>query len=806
MPSDDTTPKKKATAKKKAATKKVAAKKKAATKKTAKKKAVEGGATETKAEEVKPTAKKKAAAAKAEAPAKEETAKAEVPPAAPPEKKRAKTVAESKSEALSLFEKPKKRVRRKKTDEPAAAEPVVPTPDPNVKTVQDEKDGALSLFEQQEKRDIAKTDKKRFTETKTAEGTGLLPKISKLLEDDPEPEESQDEGDEDDDPNVIHIKPPIIVKDLAERMDLKPFKIIQDLMELDIFASADSAVEPGTAAEICEKHGFVFEKEKREKGAGVHKVEEVIEEPPMPEEPEPIEEGEESEEVELLPLRSPIVTFMGHVDHGKTSLVDALRKSRVTAGEAGGITQHVNAYHVEFDGSDDEKHSITVIDTPGHAAFSEMRARGANVTDVVVLVVAADDGLMPQTMEALDHAQAAEVAIIVAINKVDTKGADVMKVKGQLQEKGLTPEDWGGDTICVETSATEGTGIDDLLEMISLQAEVLELRANPDLPARAVVIEAKNQEGKGPTASVIVEIGTLKVGQPFICGAHSGKVKGLVNDLGKPIKSAPPAMPVEVLGFSGLPNVGDEVVVLKSERDAKRLGNERLEEQRKEKLGGPQKSTLESFFSDLDAGSKKSLKIILKTDVQGSLEAIKNALSEIKSEKIELNILRGAAGAITESDVLLASASDAILVGFNVKVENKAVAVAKREGVQVKLYSIIYELIDQMSEAMVGMLDPETRETVIGHAEVKEVFKLSSGVVAGSLVSDGRIDKKARARVLRGGQPVYDGAVATLKRFQDDVKEVKTGLECGIKLGKYSEYQKGDIIECYQLENLELKL
>lgn len=786
MPSDET-PKKKATAKKKAATKKVAAKK-AAAKKTVKKTAT-------------PAATKVAAdtteVKESEAVVENTTGKQAEGETAATKKGAAKTVAESKSEALSIFEKPVRKVRRKKPEQAAAEAAKRAEPDPNVRTVQDSKDEALSLFEQQEKREEAKTDRKRFTEVKTAEGTGLLPKISKLLEDDPEPVPAADEVDGEDS-NIIHIKPPIIVKDLAERMGLKPFKIIQDLMELDIFASADSAVEPETAGAICEKHGFIFEKEKREKGAGVHKVEEIIEEPPPPDEPEPVE-GEE--EAEKPPLRAPIVTFMGHVDHGKTSLLDAVRKSRVTSGEAGGITQHINAYSVEHNG-----HPITFIDTPGHAAFSEMRARGAGVTDVVVLVVAADDGLMPQTLEALDHAQAADVAIIVAINKCDLPTADVMKVKAQLQEKGLTPEDWGGDTICVETSATTGAGIDDLLEMISLQAEILELRANPDLPARAVVIEARSKEGKGPTASVIVETGTLRVGKAFICGAYSGKVKGLVNDQGKPVKSAPPATPVEILGFSGLPNVGDQVVEMESERDAKRLSNERLEELRKEKLGGPQKSTLESFFSDLDAGSKKKMKIILKSDVQGSLEAIKQALSEIVSDKIELDILRAAAGPITESDVLLGSASDAILVGFNVKVESNAVAAAKREGIQVKLYSIIYELIDQMTEAMLGMLDPETRESVIGHAEVKEVFKLSVGMVAGCLVTDGRIDKKARARVLRDGQPVYDGAVATLKRFQDDVKEVKTGLECGIRLGKFSEYQKGDVIECYLLEHLEVKL
>ncbi|MFV1994482.1 MAG: translation initiation factor IF-2 [Verrucomicrobiales bacterium] len=588
--------------------------------------------------------------------------------------------------------------------------------------------------------------------------------------------------------NIIHIKPPIIVKDLAEMMGVKPFKLIQDLMELDVFANPSQSVEPDVAAAICEKHGFVFEKEKREKGAGVHKVEEVVEEPP------PVEEVKEEE----LQLRAPIITFMGHVDHGKTSLLDALRKSQVVSGEAGGITQHIGAYSIEHGSS-----RITLIDTPGHAAFTEMRARGAHVTDIVVLVVAAGDGVMPQTKEAIDHAQAAEVTIIVAINKIDTPGADVNKVKAQLQDLGLTPEDWGGDTVCAEVSATEGTGLDELLELMALQAEVLELKANPNASARATAIEARLAAGKGPTATVIVGSGTLRVGNAFICGPHAGKVKSLFNDRGEQITEAGPAMPVEVLGFSGLPHVGDELVEMDNERTAKRLSEERLAEIRQKKLAVPKRNTLESLFESIDESGRKVLRLVLKTDVAGSAGAIVGSLNEIESEKIDLGILHSAAGPITESDILLASASDAIIVGFNTKVESKAVAVAKHEGVQIKLYSIIYELIDQVREAMLGLLDPETRENVVGHAEVKEVFKLSSGRVAGCMVSDGRISRKARARVLRGGQPVYDGGLATLRRFQDDVNEVRNGLECGIKLGNFNEYEVDDVIECYELENLE---
>jgi len=593
--------------------------------------------------------------------------------------------------------------------------------------------------------------------------------------------------------NVIHIKPPIIVKELAEEMDIKPFKIIKDLMEFDVFVNPNQSIEPDIAAQICEKHGFLFEQEKREKGAGVHKVEEVIEEPEAP--------VLDEVEVDELKLRPPVVTFMGHVDHGKTSLLDAYRGSRVVSGEAGGITQHIGAYQVTREGK-----SVTFIDTPGHAAFSEMRARGADITDIVVLVVAADDGLMPTTFEAIDHSRAAGVTIIVAINKVDLDRADVNKVKGQLQEHDLAPEDWGGSTICVEVSATEGTGLDDLFEMIHLQSEVLELKANPNGPARAVVIEARTEAGKGPTATTVMQSGTLNVGDAFICGDSYGKVKALLNDKGERIPSVGPADPVEIVGFSSVPYVGDELVEMDNERHAKKLSEERSDQRRREKLHPQQKSALEPLFANIEEGKQTALKLIIKADVQGSLQAIEKSLIEIDSDKVRVDILRQGAGPITEADVLLASASDAILIGFNTKVESKAQSIVKREGVQVKLFSIIYELIDQVKEAMLGLLEPESREKVIGHAKVLEVFKLSSGKVGGCMVIDGRIDRKARARVLRDDVPVYDGGLSTLRRFKDDVKEVKNGLECGIKLGKFNDYMKDDIIECYELERMEKTL
>jgi translation initiation factor IF-2 len=592
------------------------------------------------------------------------------------------------------------------------------------------------------------------------------------------------------DAKIIHLKPPIIVKDLAAAMGLKSFQLIHDLMEQNIFASINQNIEPDVAGRLCEKHGFVFEKERREKGAGVHKVEVVIEPPPEPELPPENE----------LKARAPIITMMGHVDHGKTSLLDTIRRARVAAGEAGGITQHIGAYSIVRNGQ-----PITFLDTPGHAAFTSMRARGANVTDIVVLVVAADDGLMPQTIEAINHAKAAQATIIVAINKIDLPSANPDKVKTQLQEKGLTPEDWGGDTICCPVSATKGTGVDELLSMILLQAEVLELRASDQVEPRGVVIEAEIEQGRGPTATVIVKMGTMKVGQSFICGNYWGKIKQLIDDQGKPIKQAGPATPVKILGFSGLPNAGDELVIMDSERSARTLSEERLNSIRLNKLAAPQRATLENLFASTGE-QKKELRVVVKADVQGSLEALVASLKEIPSTKISLEIIHSAVGPISESDVLLASASDAVIIGFGIKVESSAATAAKREGVQIKLYSIIYELLDQVKEAMAGLLDPELRETVIGHAEVKQVFELSKGKVAGCMVVDGRIARTARARVLRRRQPIYDGGLATLRRFQDDVKEVRAGLECGIKLGDFNDYEIGDTIQCYQLEKVAQQL
>jgi len=594
-----------------------------------------------------------------------------------------------------------------------------------------------------------------------------------------------------DESKIIQMKPPIQVRDLATRLNLKPFQLIHELMEMNVFATLNQTLEEAVAKKICEKRGLIFMAEKRKEGGGVHKVAPVVEPPkakPVP-------------SANLKP-RPPVVTFMGHVDHGKTSLLDAIRRSKVASGEAGGITQHIGAYTVKRGDS-----SITFLDTPGHEAFTAMRARGATVTDIVVLVVAADDGIKPQTLEALRHAQAAKVTVMVAINKIDLPGANLDKVKGQLQELGLAPEEWGGQTVVCEVSATKGTGIEKLLEMIGLQAEVLELRADPTGHARARVIETQIETGRGPTSTVLVQHGCLKVGDSFVCGPHLGKVKALLDDAGNILKNgAGPSVPARIVGLSGAPAPGEEVVVVGSEREARSIVEERQEAERVSRLAAgpaaPSGVTLENLFASIAEGQKKCLRVVLKGDVQGSVEAIVESLKKIQSQKVTLDIILSTIGPISESDILLAKASGAVVIGFNTKTDNSAANAAKREGVQIKLFSIIYELVDQVKEAMTGLLDPELRESPLGNALVKKVFELSKFMVAGCQVQSGRITKSGRARVIRKKQPIYDGGVVTLKRFQEDVPEVRQGLECGIRLGNFDEYEEGDIIECYQLEKV----
>ena len=698
---------------------------------------------------------------------------------------------EEPDKVLDLLDDKKKPSRRQRQKLEAEAEAVVVP-----SKLEAAKANALDLFAEDQKPKVRK---------KAPEGKNVIGTISKILDkvdEDPNlviakeiakaplavQQETEPESVESDDPKLIIIKPPILVPDLAARLGLKPFNVMADLIKLGVFPAPNQPLEPEIAAQVCEIHGFTFEREKRDKDKGFHKVEEIIVEPEAPkEEPE-----------DMLKPRPPIVTIMGHVDHGKTSILDFYRKSKVVSGEAGGITQHIGAYQVTHNDT-----VITFLDTPGHAIFSDMRERGANITDIAIIVVAANDGIMPQTLEAIKLAQKAGKTIIVAINKCDLPSANVERVKTQLAEKGLQTTDYGGDTEFACISALKGEGMDDLLELIVLQAEVLELKANPKATTRAGVIEARVVPGRGTTATVIVESGTLKVGTPFICGPFSGKVRSLINDLGESVKTALPGMPVEVIGFEELPNVGDHLTEMKSEREAKSLATERQEELRLKRLKPQHRSRMEDLFSMVnDGGAKTQLKIILKCDVQGSVEAIRKAILAIESEKVDCQFITAAAGPITESDITFAASSDAIIMGFNVKVEAKAVKSAKAAGVEIKLYSIVYELIDQVREAMLGLLEPLTRETVIGHAECRQVFKVNKGKAAGSFVTDGKIHRKAHARVIRGGIPVFDGKMSTLRRFHEEVEEVRTNFECGIRLGEFNEYQEGDIIECYKLDKV----
>ncbi len=594
---------------------------------------------------------------------------------------------------------------------------------------------------------------------------------------------------------TITLKPPIIVRDLAEQLNRKPFQVIADLMELNVFANVNQAIEEPIAQKICAKYGFRFEVEKRERGAGivhapVRKVELDVE-----------------DKLEDLAPRAPVVTIMGHVDHGKTTLLDVIRKSDVVAGEAGGITQHIGAYTISFPHPErkDELQQITFLDTPGHAAFSSMRARGANVTDIVILVVAANDGVMPQTMEALNHAQAAKVPIIVAVNKCDHPNANPMRVRQQLQEKGLVCEEWGGNTIFVDLSAMTKQGVDKLLEMILLQAEIMELKANPARLAKGNVIESGLEPG-GPTATVLVRKGTLRVGDTVICGQFWGKVRALINEEGQRLKEAGPSVAVKLLGLNGVPEAGLEFSAVSDEKSARLLAEERSEEARQASKEARTKVTLENFFDSLAKDAVKVLKIVVKADTQGSVEAIVEALQKIGSEKVTLDVIHSAVGTITESDVLLASASKAIILGFHTRIDSGVSDVAKREGVQIKLYAIIYELVDEVKEAMAGLLEPILKENILGVAEVRKVFELSKGGnVAGCIINSGRI-VKGKIRVMRRKGLVFEGAIQSLRRFQDEVNEVRTGMECGIRVDGFNDFQEGDTLESYTVEKVAQKL
>jgi translation initiation factor IF-2 len=593
---------------------------------------------------------------------------------------------------------------------------------------------------------------------------------------------------------VIVIKPPIVVRELAVQLKQKPFKIIADLMELGVFANVNQAIDEKIAQQLCAKYGFRFEVEKRERGGGavhapIKKVELDVEDKP-----------------EELKPRAPVVTIMGHVDHGKTTLLDVIRKANVAAGEAGGITQHIGAYTISVPHPErkNELAQITFLDTPGHAAFSSMRARGANVTDLVVLVVAANDGVMPQTIEALNHARAAKVPILVAVNKIDHPNANPLKVRQQLQDKGLVPDDWGGDTIFADVSGLTKQGIDKLLEMILLQAELLELKANPNRRAKGNVIESGVEPG-GPTATVLVRKGTLRVGDIILCGEFYGRVRALISEEGNRLKEAGPSVAVRVLGLNGVPDAGLEFSVVEDEKAARELAEQRFLEARAEGQED-KKVTLENLFATLAAEQSKALKVVVKADAQGSVEAIVDALKKIEAEKVSLEIIHSDVGTITENDVALASASNAVILGFHTRVDSTAAEKAKHESVQIKLYAIIYELIDEVKEAMAGLLEPVVKENIIGSAEVRQIFELSKGApVAGCMVASGRI-VKGKVRLRRRKDVIYEGVTQSLRRFQDEVSEVRAGMECGIRIEGFSDFQVGDVIESYSIEKMAAKL
>ncbi|HEY0967770.1 MAG TPA: translation initiation factor IF-2, partial [Opitutaceae bacterium] len=597
------------------------------------------------------------------------------------------------------------------------------------------------------------------------------------------------------DVKVVQMKPPVIVRDFAVALGLKPFKLISELMEMGIFSSMNATIDETVAVKVAEKHGVLLEVKHRGDAASVQ----AAKEKQKADKEKPVED-----ESKFLEPRPPVVCILGHVDHGKTSLLDAIRKADVAAGEAGGITQHIGAYQIEFNGR-----KITFLDTPGHAAFSKMRARGADVTDVAVLVVAADDGFMPQTDEALKHAQNAEVTLLVAVNKMDVKGANIDQVKAQMQQRNIAPEDWGGETVTVPVSAIKGTGINELLEMILLQSDVLELKANPKAEASGVIIESEVEVGRGPLATVIVQRGTLRIGDAIVCGEQWCKVRAMYDDQGKNIKEAPPSTPARVIGWSGPPDSGATFKVVKNAREAEGLAEE--EQQRTKKQANtvaaqPKNVSVEQLFADIAATQHKVLKVIVKSDVYGSTEAVRSVLEGIKSTKVSLEIVSTDVGLVTKNDVLMASAAGSVILGFNTKLENGVTPLAKHHGVRIETYSIIYELGDKVREMMADLLDPDLKEVKLGAAEVRATFPLAKGFVAGCLVTEGKITRNATARLRRGKQTIHEGKVQTLKRFKDDANEVRAGLECGIKLDDFNGYETGDVIEVFEVQKVRAAL
>jgi translation initiation factor IF-2 len=583
--------------------------------------------------------------------------------------------------------------------------------------------------------------------------------------------------------NLIRVTEFVSVGELADLIDVPATKIIQTCMELGLMVTVNQRLDFDTISLICEEFGYAAQRQDAF----------VLEEP----------EEEETAEENLV-SRPPVVTVMGHVDHGKTSLLDFIRQTNVIAGESGGITQHIGAYEVELD----DERSVTFLDTPGHQAFTAMRARGAQATDIVILVVAADDGVMPQTVEAIDHARAAGVPMVVAVNKVDLPDARPDRVKQELMQHKVVIEEFGGDVLCADVSAKTGTGVQDLLEKVMLQADMLDVKANPERHARGVVIESELDKGMGPVATVLVTAGTLEIGDAFICGLFEGRVRALLDERGNNVQEAGPSQPVRVLGFSGVPEAGDSFAVLADEREVRDIAQRRQRLQREQGFRRTKEpTTLEELYAQVQAGEIERLNVILKGDVGGSVEALADELTKLSTEEVKVDVIHRGVGAITENDVLLAAASSAIVIGFHVRPDARARAAAERERVDIRMYRVIYEVVDDVRLAMEGLLSPEEREVVLGAAEVRETFKIPKvGTVAGCFVSDGTIPRTARVRVVRDGVEVYEGVIGSLKRFKEDVREVREGYECGINVEGFNDVKVGDVIEAYKIEEVQRTL
>ena len=578
----------------------------------------------------------------------------------------------------------------------------------------------------------------------------------------------------------VMIPDEINVGELASRLKRTAADVIKELLKLGVMANISQTIDFDTAAIVAEEMGAKVEKE-------VHvTIEEKL-----------FDESEDKEE--NLEPRSPVIVVMGHVDHGKTSLLDRIRKTDVAAGEAGGITQHIGAYRVKVNGR-----PITFLDTPGHAAFTSMRARGAKITDIAILVVAADDGIMPQTIEAINHAKAAEIPIIVAVNKIDKENADPDRVLQQLTEHGLVPEEWGGETIVCKISAKQGIGIENLLEMVLLTADMQELKANPNRQAKGAVIEAKLDRGRGPVATVLVQNGTLHTGDTVIAGKAVGRVRVMTDERGRKLENAGPSVPVEIIGLGEVPDAGDIFYAVDNERMARELVEQRKEKEKEERNKAMQKVTLENLFDTIQQGNMKELNIIIKADVMGSVEAVRSSLLKLSNEEVRVNVIHGAVGAINETDVMLAAASNAIIVGFNVRPERVAADSAHDQDVEIRLYRVIYDCIEEMEQAMKGMLDPKFKEVVVGHAEIRQTFKVSGiGTIAGAYVQDGKIVRSCEVRIVRDGIVIHEGHLNSLKRFKDDAKEVTAGYECGMGIENYNDLKEGDIIESFVMEQIK---